>query len=199
MGATLRSISHLPLHRETWFHTASSSISTMSTRTLPTPPPEGPGATQAEATHTAPPTTGTEESAAPANPPPVQPQPTQTYTIYRQAFPIFASKAIDKDWSGLAALAELHDLRVCPRSHPSNRRPPNHIPRNLQTEHDDDVSRLLLTAPLVLSYLILDDMYDFNARNAGHFLKLCDQTSRPVCVDPPPPTTPTPPRGGRTL
>ena len=171
----------------------------MSTRTLPTPPPEGPGATPTEAAQTAPPTAGTEEAAAPTNPPPAQPQPTQTYTIYRQAFPLFANKAIDKDWPGLAALAELHDLRVCPRSHASNRRPPNLIPRDLQTEHDDDVSRLLLTAPLVLSYLILDDVYDLNVRNVGHLLNLCDQTSRPVRVDSPPPTTPTPPRGGRSL
>jgi len=37
----------------------------------------------------------------------------------------------------LAAVAELHDLR---------------------TEHDSDVSRLLLTVPLVLSYLIMDDI-----------------------------------------
>jgi len=170
----------------------------MSTRTLPTPPPEGPGATPTDATHTAPPTVGAEEATAPANPPPAQPQPTQTYTIYRQVFHVFANKAIDKDWPGLAALAELHDLRVCPRSHTSNRRPPNHIPWDPQTEHDDDVSRLLLTVPLVLSYLILDDMYDFNTRNVGHLINLCDQTSRPLRVDPPPPATPTPSRGRRT-
>ena len=139
----------------------------MSTRTLPTPPPEGPSATPAEATHAAPPKTGTEEAAAPTNPP-AQPQQTQIYTIYREAFPVFASKAIDKDWAGLAVLAELHDLRVCHGSHTSSCLPPNLISRDLQTEHDSDVSRLLLTAPLVLSYLILDEMYDVEARNVGH-------------------------------
>jgi len=114
MSAAPRSISRSPLHRKTWFHTTSSSTLTMATRTLPTPPPEGPGATPTEASHAAPPTTGTVE-AAPTNPPPAQSQPTPIFTIYREAFPVFASKAIDKDWSGLAALAELHDLRVCPR------------------------------------------------------------------------------------
>lgn len=171
----------------------------MSTRALPTPPPEGPGATPTEVTHPAPPATGTEEAAPPTNPPQAQPQPTQTSTIYRDVFPVIASKAMDKDWPGLTALAELHDLRVCPIPHASNCRPPNLIPRDLQTEHDGDVSRLLLTVPLVLSYLILDDMYDFEARNARHLLNICDQTSRPVRIDPPPPTTPTPPLGGRPL
>ena len=46
------------------------------------------------------------------------------------------------------------------------------IPRDPQTEHDDDVSRLLLTVPLVLSYLILDDMYDVKARNVRYSLNL---------------------------
>ena len=92
----------------------------MSTRSLPTPPPEGPEVLTvppAETDHTAPPNTDAEEAATPENQPPAQPQPTQIHTIYREVFPIFANKIIDKDWSGLAALAELHDLRVCPGSH----------------------------------------------------------------------------------
>ena len=117
------------LHRRTLFHTVPSSTPTMSTRTLPTPPPEGPSATPTEPEKMTPPTTGAEEAAAPTNSPPAQPQPTQIFTIYREVFPVFASKAIDKDWSGLAALAELHDLRVCPRSCAPYRRPPNLIPR----------------------------------------------------------------------
>lgn len=50
--------------------------------------------------------------------------------------------------------------------------PPNLILRDLQTEHDADASRMLLTAPLVLSYLILDDMYDFKLTTPGHLLIL---------------------------
>ena len=38
------------------------------------------------------------------------------------------------------------------------------------------MSRLLLTAPLVLSYLILDDMYDSKVRNAVYF---ADFATRP--------------------
>jgi len=112
----------------------------MSTRNLPTPPPEGPSDTPTETStetdHTTPPTTGVEEAAS-TNPSPSQPQPAQMHTVYREVFPAIVNKVIDKDWSGLAALAELHDLR---------------------TERDADVSRLLLTTPLVLSYLILDDV-----------------------------------------
>jgi len=109
----------------------------MSARNLPTPPPEGPTVTPAETDHATPPTTGAEDAAPPINPPPAQPQPKQIHTIYREIFPILANKVIDKDWSGLTGVAELHDLR---------------------TEHDGDASRLLLTVPLVLSYLILDDV-----------------------------------------
>ncbi|KAF9652910.1 hypothetical protein BDM02DRAFT_3183252 [Thelephora ganbajun] len=109
----------------------------MSTRNLPTPPPEGPTVTTTEVEQTALPTAGAEEAPAPTNSPPAQSQPTQIHTIYREIFPIIADKAIDRDWSGLAVLAELHDLR---------------------TEYDADASRLLLTTPLVLSYLILDDI-----------------------------------------
>lgn len=138
---------------------ARNSTLTMSTRNLPTPPPEATAVPPTEADQTAPPTAGTEEAAAPANPPQAPPPPTQIHTIYREVFPAFANKAIDKDWSGLATLAELHDLRVCPRSHVSTHQtPPNLIPRDPQTEHDADVSRLLLTVPLALSYLILDDV-----------------------------------------
>ena len=54
--------------------------------------------------------------------------------------------------------------------------PPNLIPRDPQTEHDGDASRLLLTVPLVLSYLILDDMYDFRARS---FLCSLNLANRP--------------------
>jgi len=171
----------------------------MSARNLPTPPPEDPATVPAETDHPVPPATGAEEADAPANPPQAQPQPTQIHTIYREVFPIIANKAIDRDWAGLAMLAELHDLRVCSTSHASNRGSPNLIPRDLQTEHDTDVSRLLLTAPLVLSYLILDDVYDFNPRNAGCLLNLCDQTSRPVCANTSPLATPTPPFDGKSL
>lgn len=92
----------------------------MSTRSLPTPPPEGPVETPveppAETDPTTPPATGAEEAAAPTNPPPAQPepQPTQIHTIYKEIFTLIANKAIDKDWSGLTMLAELYDLRVCP-------------------------------------------------------------------------------------
>lgn len=113
----------------------------MSTRTLPTPPPEGTGEAPVEAPtetdHATPPATGPEEAADSTEPPQTQPQPVQILTIYREVFPAIVNKVIDKDWSGLTMLAELHDLR---------------------TEHDADASRLLLTAPLVLSYLILDDI-----------------------------------------
>ena len=47
---------------------------------------------------------------------------------------------------------------------------PNPTIRDVQTEHDADVSRLLLTAPLVLAYLILDDMYDLRTTNARYLL-----------------------------
>jgi len=115
MSAALRSNQSLTPQLQNRFHTTSSSTLTMATRTLPTPPPEGPGATHTGASHAAPPTTGAQEAAPPTNPPPAQPQQAPIYTIYREAFPVFASKAIDKDWSGLATLAELHDLRVRPR------------------------------------------------------------------------------------
>jgi hypothetical protein len=171
----------------------------MSTRSLPTPPPEDPAVPPAETDHTAPPTTDAEEAATPADQPPVQQQPTQIHTIYREVFPIFANKVLDRDWVGLATLAELHDLRVMSQISCLQSLSPKLIIRDLQTEHDADVSRLLLTAPLVLSYLILDDMYDLKATNAMHSLILCDQTSREVCIDPPTLTTPTPPPNGRTL
>jgi len=74
----------------------------------------------AETDYTEPQTTDAEEAATPANQPPAQSQPTQIHTIYREVFPIFANKALDKDWAGLAMLAELHDLRVCHRSHAFN-------------------------------------------------------------------------------
>ncbi|KAF9792827.1 COP9 signalosome [Thelephora terrestris] len=115
----------------------------MSTRNLPTPPPEGPAETPVEPPteidRATPPATGTDEAAATTNSPPAQPepQPTQIHTVYRDIFTLVANKAIDKDWSGLTMLAELYDLR---------------------TEHEADASRLLLTTPLVLSYLILDDI-----------------------------------------
>lgn len=115
-----RSVSHARLHRETQ-HTPTL---TMSTRSLPTPPPEGTAVPSTEADQATPQTTDIEEAAAPTNqPPPPQPQPTQLHTIYREVFPAIANKAIDKDWSGLAMLAELQDLRVSPRSHTFNRAP----------------------------------------------------------------------------
>lgn len=196
MSAALRSVSHTRLCRETRIHIL---FELMSTRNLPTPPPEGPAATPTETNHTALPATGVEEAATPANPPPPQPQPTQIHTIYREVFPIFANKAMDKDWSELAMAAELHDLRVCLGSHTSNRSSPNPIPRDIQSEHDADVSRLLLTVPLVLSYLIMDDMYDPEATNSRYLLNLCDQTSCPICNNPSPLAAPTQPHNGRTL
>ena len=136
----------------------------MSTRNLPTPPPEGPAEIPTEtATETDLTTTSVEEAVTSTDSPPSQPQPTQIHTIYREVFPVIANKVIDKDWSGLAVLAELHDLRVCFRYQASDRESLNLTSRYLQTEHDADASRLLLTTPLVLSYLILDDMYDFEA------------------------------------
>lgn len=97
----------------------------MSTRNLPTPPPEGTAVPSTEADQAIPQTTDIEEEAPPPNqpPPPPQPQPTQIHTIYREAFPAIANKAIDKDWAGLTMLAELHDLRVRLRSHTFNRAP----------------------------------------------------------------------------
>src|SRR5258705_6912647 len=84
----------------------------MSTRNLPTPPPEGPAeastGTPAETDQTTPPATGSDEAAASTHPPPSQPQPTQLHTIHREIFPLIANKVIDRDWSGLAMLAELH-------------------------------------------------------------------------------------------
>lgn len=144
----------------------------MSTRSLPTPPPEGTAVLSTEADQATPQTTDIEEAAGPANqPPPPQSQPIQLRTIYREVFPAIANKAIDKDWSGLAMLAELQDLRVRSRSHTFNRTP-NVIFRDLQTEHDADASRMLLTAPLVLSYLILDDVYDFKLASPSYLLIL---------------------------
>lgn len=135
----------------------------MSTRTLPTPPPEGTGEAPVEAPaetdHTTPPATGPEEAAASTESPQTEPQPVQLLTVYREVFPAIVNKVIDKDWSSLTMLAELHDLRVRPEHGTFNRESPNLIHFYLQTEHDADASRLLLTAPLVLSYLILDDMY----------------------------------------
>ena len=162
----------------------------MSTRNLPTPPPEGPAETPTESDHATPPTSGAEEAATPADPPP---QPTQIHTIYREVFPTIVNKVIDKDWPGLAALAEVHDLRVRSRYRAFNRESTDFSPRFLQTEHETDASRLLLTAPLVLSYLILDDVYGFEASSAGFPLNLRDQSSCPVRVDPSPPATSTPP------
>lgn len=170
----------------------------MSTRSLPTPPPEGPAVPPAETDHTTPPTTDAEETAVPVDQPPAQPQPAQIHTIYREVFPIFANKAFEKDWHGLVMLAELHDLRVCTKSNVSDRSLLSHY-WGLQSEHDADVSRLLLTVPLVLSYLILDDVYDPKATNARYLLILCDQTSCPVCIDPSSLATPTPPPNGRTV
>lgn len=126
-------LTHAPLQR--WVVSL-----TMSARNLPTPPPEGPAETsetQTDKEHTAPPATDAEETTSTTNAPPVQQQPIQVHTIYREIFPIITNKVIDKDWHGLTKFAELHDLR---------------------TEHDADASRLLLTAPLVLSYLIMDDI-----------------------------------------
>ena len=171
----------------------------MSTRNLPPPPPENPTTAPEEADQTAPPTTDAEEAATPEDQPPAQPQPTQIHTIYREVFPIFANKVLDRDWSGLITLAELHDLRVCLGSHTSNRSSPNPIPRDIQSEHVADVSRLLLTVPLVLSYLIMDDMYDPEATNSRYLLNLCDQTSCPICNNPSPLAAPTQPHNGRTL
>jgi len=111
MSVAPRSASRTRLLFTTKLRFTSSSTPTMSTRNLPTPPPEGP-VPPTEAGHTAPPTTGAEEATAPADQPPAQPQQVQIHTIYREVFPIFANKAIDKDWSGLAMFAELHDLRV---------------------------------------------------------------------------------------
>lgn len=169
----------------------------MSSRNLPTPPPEGPAEipteTPTETDHTTPSTTGAEETPTSTNPPQPQPQPTQIHTIYREFFPVIANKAIDKDWSGLATLAELHDLRVCSRHPALHCKSPNLTCRFPQTEHDADASRLLLTTPLVLSYLILDDMYGFEAPSAGFPLNLRDQSPCPVRIDPPSLTTPTPP------
>lgn len=175
----------------------------MTTRNLPTPPPEGPAETPSETPsetdHTTPPTTGAEEPAALTNPPQSQPQPTQIHTIYREVFSAIANKAIDREWSGLATLAELHDLRVCSRYHASNHEPPDLTFQYLQTEHEADASRLLLTTPLVLSYLILDDMYGFGASDVGFPLNFRDQSPRPVRVNSAPPATPTPPPNGGTL
>jgi hypothetical protein len=196
MSAVLRSVSHTPRNLYSF---ASSSALTMSTRNLPTPPPEGPAVVPAETGLATPPTTGTEEAAALADPPPAQPQPAQIHTIYREVFPIFANKAMDKDWPGLAMLAELHDLRVCPMSHASNPGTPNLVPRDLQTEHEADPSRLLLTVPLVLSYLIMGDMYDFEPKNSGPSLNAFNQSSRPVRVNPPPLAAATPPHNRRAL
>lgn len=171
----------------------------MSTRNLPTPPPEGPAETPTETDDTTPPTAGTEEATTSTNSPPPLPQPTQIHTIYREVFPIIANKAIDKDWSDLAALAELHDLRVCSRYIVSNHESPNLPFFYLQTEHDTDASRLLLTTPLVLSYLILDDMYSLKASSVGFPLNLRDQSSCPVRINPSSLATPTPPPGRGTL
>ena len=96
----------------------------MSTRNLPTPPPDGTTVPSTEADQAIPQTTDVEEAAAPTNqPPPPQPQPTQIHTIYREAFPAIANKAIDKDWVGLTMFAELQDLRVRLRSHTFNHTP----------------------------------------------------------------------------
>lgn len=73
------------------------------------------------------------------------------------------------------------------------------LPGHLQTEHDADPSRLLLTAPLVLSYLILDDVYAFGTSSFGFPLNLRDQPSGPVRVNPSPSTASTPPPNRGTL
>lgn len=166
----------------------------MATRNLPTPPPEGPTETPTETDRTTPPT-DTEE--APASTDSAQQQPAQIHTIYREIFPIIANKVIDKDWPSVTELGEMHDLRVCLRYYAFNSKSLNLTPRRSQTEHDTDVSRLLLTTPLVLSYLILDDMYGFTTMSPGYPLNLQHQTSSSVRVDPPSSANPaTPPNEG---
>jgi hypothetical protein len=175
----------------------------MSTRNLPTPPPEDPNETPTETPtetdHTTPSTPGAEEATTSTSPTQTQPQPTQIHTIYREVFPVIVNKVIDKDWSGLSSLGELHDLRVRSRYYAFNRGTPNLTSRYPQTEHDADASRLLLTTPLVLSYLILDDMYVSEASSAGFPLNLRDQSSCPVRINPSPLTTPASPPNRGTL
>ena len=179
----------------------------MSARNLPTPPPEGPAETHTETPteaptetdHITPPATGAEEAPASTNPSPPQPHPTQIHTIYREVFPVIVKKVNEGDWSGLAMLAEIHDLRVCCRFTASNCESPDTTSRYPQTEHDADASRLLLTTPLVLSYLILDDTYDFEAPGARFPLNFRDQSSCPVRIKPSSPAAPTPSPDRRPL
>ncbi|KAL4077238.1 hypothetical protein V8B97DRAFT_2004129 [Scleroderma yunnanense] len=85
----------------------------------------------------------------------IAPQPAPSIDIYQQVFPQICELALRRDLSELAQYAELFDLKVtcisnafCSGGYDINRQG-----RNARSH-----TRLLVVAPLVLAYLILDDL-----------------------------------------
>ena len=132
----------------------------------PTPPPSSATEIEDAARTTLPPpqaAPATEPVApAPAPPPPEQTQPTipnQTApkTAYELLFPSITELARSGSVRDLIQVAERGDLSVCIRSSRGSRHHPHWL--SLQADSDKDQTRLLIVAPLVLAYMIVDEMY----------------------------------------
>lgn len=130
----------------------------------PTPPPSSATEIQDAARTTAPPPAlATEpEAPAPAAPVPEQAQPavvsqTAQKTSYELLFPSIVDLARLGRAMDLIQVLERADLSVCTYSLHKCQQHPHHLFG--QADHDKDFTRLLVVAPLVLAYLIEDEMY----------------------------------------
>jgi COP9 signalosome complex subunit 8 len=85
--------------------------------------------------------------------------------VYHNMLPALCDLAEEGNFKGLVLKAELADLNV-----KSTLSPPFFVVSRdaSQADNDQHPSRLLLTTPLVLSYLILDDLYAALLHSIGH-------------------------------
>jgi hypothetical protein len=98
------------------------------------------------------------EQPPPQDPPPQVPNPENT--IYHNIFPTLVSFAADRDYKSLINLAEYHDVNVSLRC---KTQLSSDLISSGQCDNETEDSRFLFVTPLVLTYLILDDLYAYTS------------------------------------